>query len=388
MKHTDLFDAKHRGISGLLRSVVFTFGVLMFALLLPTDTAWGRGKPPPPPPPPTPNPDIVYMSLGSRSVRPNVEIRGETPSSEVDGFTDSSLVKAATNRDQSSIAWSPDGSRFAWLENGAIMIASPGKAPSVLYSTTAGDGKPVANGEGDALAWGPDCRGGSALAFKSYQPYGIYFIWIDSFGVAHVPEQLVVIKSNGGLQGMAFSPRGRHLAVAGWGDAFAYSGVNLVPMCGIDHTPTLLVAGTVLVGASGSMNVPSMDWSRWGERLAVSMTTSDDPNYPWRDLKIIDLNYTGTSTSETVSYSNIWIVNLDYMFGAASSEHSPQWGPSVENASCQRIAFSQSAGVSDGSDSNGRHLYLLDIYAGSLGGCAINDPFLLDSKNPRALDWK
>jgi hypothetical protein len=164
------------------------------------------------------------------------------------------------------------------------------------------------------------------------------------------------------------------------------SGINLVPMCGEDHTPFLLVGESDLVGDWGSMDVPSMDWSRHGERLAVSMVTSDDPNYPWRDLKIIDLSY--DSSSEAVAFLNIWTVDLDYVFGAASSEHSPQWGPSKQGDACQRIAFSQSAGVSDGSDSNGRNLYLLDINAGQLGGCAIDDPSLVTSKSPRALDWK
>jgi hypothetical protein len=327
------------------------------------------------------------MVLGGRSVNPSTEIRGETLSPDRLSSTDSSLVKAAFNRDHTSIAWAPDGSRFAWLQNGTIMAASPGKTPSVVYDPTAGSNRPIANGEGDALAWGPDCRGGSALAFKSYSPYGVFFIWIDGHGVVHDPETLVVIDT-GGLQGMAFSPSGRHLAVAGWGDPLAGPGINLVPMCGTDHTPSLLVGASDLIGGSGFMDVPSMDWSRHGDRLAVSMTTSDDRNYPWRDLKIIGLSYAWNGRNELVSSLGIWKVDLDFMFGSASSEHSPQWGPSGANDVCQRIAFSQSAGVSDGSDSNGRHMYLLDIAGNSLGGCEVNEPRLINSKYPRALDWK
>lgn len=341
----------------------------------------GPGKTPP-------APDIVYMVLGGRSVKPSTEIRGETLSIDGRGSTDSSLVKAAFNRDHTSIVWAPDGSRFAWLQDGAIMAASPGKTPSVLYDPTTDSNRPKADMEGDALAWAPDCRGGTALAFKSYQPHGVFFIWFDGDGTAHDPVPLVVMEEFGTVQGMAFSPGGRYLAVAGWGDAFESAGINLVPMCGDDHTPSLLIGASELVGDSGFMEVRSMDWSRHGERIALSITTSDDPDYPWRDLKIIDLSYSRTDTDELISYWRIWRVDLDLVFGSASSEHSPQWGPSDANDVCQRIAFSQSAGVSDGSDSNGRHMYLLDIGQGGLGGCDINEPLLIDSKYPRALDWK
>lgn len=384
MRQLAKLSVSTRDTGALRESGALTLVALVLAVVFSTNAAWGKGKPPPPAP--APSPDIVYMVLGGRSVNPNTEIRGETPSADGLSSTDSSLVKAALNRDHTSIAWAPDGNRFAWLQNGTIMVASPGKTPSVLYSTTVGDTKPRANGDGDALAWGWDCRGGSALAFKSYQPYGVFFIWIDGAGVVHDPEPLVVI-DNGGLQGMAFSPSGRHLAVAGEGSPLAGPGINLVPMCG-DHTPSLLVGASDLVGTSGFMEIPSIDWSRHGERLAVSMTTSDDRNYPWRDLKIIDLSYNLADTGESASFVGIWKVDLDFLFGSASSEHSPQWGPSNASEVCQRIAFSQSAAVSDGSDSSGRHMYLLDIAAGGLGGCDINEPLLINSKTPRALDWK
>jgi hypothetical protein len=33
-------------------------------------------------------------------------------------------------------------------------------------------------------------------------------------------------------------------------------------------------------------------------------------------------------------------------------------------------------------------MYLLDIAEGGLGGCEIDEPLLIASKYPRALDWK
>lgn len=82
------------------------------------------------------------------------------------------------------------------------------------------------------------------------------------------------------------------------------------------------------------------------------------------------------------------LVLLILVLGAASSEHSPQWGPSNLGDACQQIAFSQSAGASDGSTMNGRRLYLLDINASDGGNCDISTPLQIDSKEPRVLDWK
>ena len=366
------------------RTATSIVGTVLLLLLTPTDAVWGRGKPTASPPP---SPDIVYMMLGGRSVNPSTELRGLALSADGLSATDMSLVKGAFNRDPASIAWAPDGSRFAWLQNGSIMAASPGKAPTVLYDPAAGIDRPKADMGGDGLAWGPHCGGGTALVFKSYQPYGVFLIRMDDAGVPSEPEPLLVIQQSGIVQGMALSPKGRYLAVAGEGDAFPDSGVSLVPICG-DHTPTLLASASDLVGESGFMDIPSMDWSRQGERLVISMTTSGDPGYPWRDLKVLDLAYSWNGSDESIAFARVWRVDLDPVFGAASSEHSPQWGPGNANDPCQRIAFSQSAGVSDGSDSNGRRLFLLDIGEGGLGGCGINAPLELSSKSPRALDWK
>jgi len=85
---------------------------------------------------------------------------------------------------------------------------------------------------------------------------------------------------------------------------------------------------------------------------------------------------------ERVSGNNgVWTVNLDKEFSSESSEHSPKWGPSEAGDFGQRIAFSQSSQA-------GRRLYLLDANENGLGNCGINSPLLLNSKVPRALDWK
>ena len=106
-------------------------------------------------------------------------------------------------------------------------------------------------------------------------------------------------------------------------------------------------------------------------------------SFDWRDLKIVYLDYLNEGDVEQVlGHEGIVTINLDGQFTAASSEHSPQWGPSAADAECQRIAFSQSSDA-------GRRLYLLDIGPnGLLASCGIPAPQLLGAKWPRALDWR
>jgi hypothetical protein len=342
------------------------------------------GKPTKPPGPggsPPTTPDIVYMSKDNRSVTNNAEVRGGTLSANGLSSTDGSLLKSANGREYTSIAWAPDGSRFAWVENGAIMTAVPGKAPTVLYSTTPGDGKPTVAGDYDGLAWGLGCTGGTSLAFTSWQPYGIHFLPIDGSGV-HAPIPLVTFVDYGGAGQLAFSPSGQHLAFVGGGDTLPGDGIHLIPMCTFSRTPFLLVSSSDVSGTGRFASVMSVDWSRHGDRLALSVTTGPDPNYPWRDLKIVELKASSPGGSDAYSYAGIWTVDLDDLFTAESSEHSPQWGPTVPGEACQRIAFSQSSDIAP------RSLYLLDINDGYVGGCQINAPLKLAAKNPRALDWK
>lgn len=404
MKHSDLCDAKQRGISGLPRSVAFA--ALMFALLLPTDTAWGRGKPPPPPPP---NPDIVYMSNSSRGPTSSA-VRAVTLAGDGRSGADTQLVKAKTDRQYDSVAWSPDGTRFAWIEGAygqirSIMVGAPGQTPVAIYSAADGAGEDYVGSGPDALAWGPGCTPGtSVLVFRSFggtnnRPPGIVALDISA---NYVPGQPRRISDINGASGFALSPTGQHLV-------FRYFSSNervlILPMCPVNQ-PYITLVEKEAIGAAddpcdpsqppSSTNtcnpdwaIQSIDWSRHGDRLALSVTIGPDPNYPWRDLKIAYLNYSYAEGAEQVlGHNGVSTINLNLVFGVASSEHSPQWGPSNLGDACQRIAFSQSAGASDGSTMNGRRLYLLDINAGDGGNCNISTPLQIDSKEPRAIDWK
>jgi len=346
-------------------------------LVFTAQLAEARGKTPPSPPA---NPDMVYMSLGSTGTA--TEIRGATFSLDGRSVTDVSLFQASRNRDHTSVTWSPDGTRFAWIEGGTIRTASPGQKATVIYNPTNGINLPTVVAQPDSLAWGRGCDSTSSqLVFAGDKPWGVYSITITN-GIPGSPVELVDFTNNGAGWAFAFSPTGRHLAIVASG-VLSY-GIWLVPMCTADHTPYRVVAGADLGGSIGSFSPASMDWSRHGDRLALSVVTGPDRNYPWVDLKIVRLNYSNTGGELVYSNAGVWTVNLDGLFTAASSEHSPQWGPSEPGANCQRIAFSQS------SDS-GRNLYLLDIGSGPLDdSCDIkaSAPLAISARNPRALDWK
>lgn len=396
------------------RCASFTIGALLLVLVLPSDAAWGRGKPPPPTPPPAPSPDIVYTSYATNAPS-SPAIRGVTLASDGLSGTDAQLAKAKANRDSGSIVWSPDGTRYAWVEGAwqqtrSIMVAAPGQAPTLVYSAVYGSTDPYPSGGADVLDWGMSCAGTSVLVFSSNglppSPAGIWAIYDPELpGAGHIPQLLSNIQNASGL---ALSPTGQHLAFRYWS---TNERVLMLPMCSIVKTPVVLVEKAAIGAAddpcidpslprspTNSCNpdsaIVSIDWSRHGDRLALSVEVGPDPNYPWKDLKIAYLDYalseTGVETVAARATNPVFTVNLDNdpRFGAASSEHSPRWGPSESGAVCQRIAFSQSAGASDGSTTTGRNLYLLDVNANGIGGCQVDTPLLLSSKTPRALDWK
>jgi hypothetical protein len=349
----------------------------------------GGGKAPP-------SPDIAYLSDdGSTDALTQAAVRGIVLATG----TDVSLQKSKAGRAAGAIAWSPDGRRMAWIEVGlgmvgtpvSIVVAAPGSRPVTVYTAAPGDGNPRASTVTDSLAWVPDCTDTavSHLVFAGDPPAGVYALRMIDGQPVGTPSRLmatVVPPENVASifpHAFAVSPTGRHLAFAGSGSTDPAYGVWLLPLCTSDHTPFRLLSLRE-IGGTGWAPVMSMDWSRHGERLALSVVTGTDSNYPWRDLKIAALSYTFDAASgvEQVSGSSgIWTVDLSAEFGAASSEHSPQWGPSPGSGGCQRIAFSQSSDA-------GRAMYLLDIGDGSLGGCDINSPQPLNARWPRALDWK
>ena len=353
----------------------------------------GSGKTPP-------SPDIWYMSdNGSTDALSQVAMRGIVLATDGLSGADISLAKSKAGRQASAIAWSPDGTKAAWFEIGlgmvstpvSIMVGTPGGRGSAIYSSTP-DVTPHASRGSDGLAWGPDCNDPtqSILVFAAEAPIGFSRIYGIRFkaGKAQPPELLAEwpLSGNGWLStwAYAFSPQGQYLAFAGRGDDSTF-GVWLLSMCGTSRVQTKLLSSAQIGGYStGGVPVSSMDWSPSGERLALSVTTNPDSYYTWRDLKVVYLDYQFADRVEQVSgNSGALLVDLpDLVYPAASSEHSPQWGPSASGATCQRMAFSQSSDA-------GRALFLLDVGTdGKPDGCPIEQPLPLPSNAPRALDWK
>lgn len=354
----------------------------------------GGGKTPP-------NPDIWYMSdNGSTDALSQVAMRGTVLATDGLSGADISLAKSKAGRQANAIAWSPDGTKAAWFEMGlgmvstpvSIMVGTPGGRGGAIYSS-APDVTPHISVGSDGLAWGPDCGDPtqSILAFAAQAPIGLSRIYGVRFkaGKAQPPELLAEwpLKGDGSIStwGYAFSPRGQYLAFVGRGDDSTF-GVWLLSMCGTSRVQTELLSFSEIGGYStlGRPPVLSMDWSPNGDRLALSVTTSPDSYYTWRDLKVVYLDYQFADEVERVfGHSEAFLVYLPgLIYPAASSEHSPQWGPSAPGAICQRIAFSQSSDA-------GRALFLLDIGTdGKPLGCSIEEPLALPSNSPRALDWK
>lgn len=353
----------------------------------------GQGKTPP-------NPDIWYMSdNGSTDALSQVAMRGTVLATDGLSGADISLTKSKAGRQANAIAWSPDGTKAAWFEMGlgmvstpvSIMVGTPGGRGSAIYSSTP-DVTPYVSLDSDGLAWGPDCSDPtqSILAFAAQAPIGLSRIFGVRFkaGKAQPPELLAewTLSGDGWLStwAYAFSPQGQYLAFVGRGDDSTF-GVWLLSMCGTSRVQTKLLSSTEIGGYStGGTPVLSMDWSPNGDRLALSVTTSPDSYYTWRDLKVVYLDYQFAAGVERVfGHSEAFLVDLpDLTYPAASSEHSPQWGPSASGATCQRMAFSQSSDA-------GRALFLLDVGTGGKpAGCPITQPIALPSNSPRALDWK
>jgi hypothetical protein len=367
-------------------SIAIGLGIVALSSLFPFTQTIGKpgaGGPPTA----SASPDIVYLSASSQAAF-NVEVRGVTMNFSSGGAlssTDSSLLKSSNSRSLGGIAWSPDGKRFAWIENGSILTASPGGKPTILYPTQPGD--PKALGNSDALAWGADCSGAgdSVVTFLSELPsYSVQALTVKAGAVVR-REALLPLESTcdannvctaAGGAAFAFSPAGQLLAFAGFSSSMA-SGVWVVPLCEVGHYPSMILSHASL-GGTDWFPATSIDWSPDGKRLAFSVITGPDPDYPWRDLKIADLNYNNTFGTDTVSAGTVRSTSLGSSFGSASSEHSPQWDPSTTGTACERIAFSQS------SDS-GRAMYVADLKGGA--GCS-TELRLINARNPRALDWR
>jgi WD40 repeat protein len=343
-----------------------------------------------------PDPDIIYLSDdGSTQALTQGAVRGIDLAEDGLSGRDLSLLKSKAGRQNQAVAWSPDGKLAAWYEIGlgmvstpnSIMVAAPGAKPVAVYTSVPGDGQPQLTHGADALAWGPVCGGGtqSMLVFASHDPVGIYGIRFEGNQPGE-PELLMSRAVGTGFwvypSAFAFSPSGQYLAFAGSGGSTGAYGVWVLPVCAGTGTPDRLLTGAEIAGADLAP-VTSIDWSRHGDRLAMSVVTGTDPAYDWRDLKIAYLDYLNDGVTEQVlGHNGIVTINLDPQFTSASSEHSPQWGPAAAGDECQRIAFSQSSDA-------GRRLYLLDIGPdGLLESCDIALPRPIGAKWPRALDWR
>jgi hypothetical protein len=343
-----------------------------------------------------PAPDIVYMSDDDTTAAlSQAAIRGTVLAADGLGGSDVSLQKSKAGRNYFNIAISPDGRQMAWIQLGSgmastartIIVGAPGSKGSAVYTSTYGDGNPLLEYGFDSLAWGRDCGDptASVLVFSSFDPLGIFAIRFDGNGRS-APFPLLVFDTSQGVwftpDAYAFSPSGQHLAYGGMGSDGSY-GLWLLPMCAdYPAVPTKLRSYGLV---NGWPPIISSDWSRWGDRLALSVIVGPNPGFKWRDIEIIDLNYTSPADNngiENVSFAGSRILDLDDLFTAESSEHTPQWGPSAIGAVCQRIAFSQSSDIAP------RALYLLDVNDGSGNLCEINVPLKLAAQFPRALDWK
>lgn len=348
----------------------------------PPDAGGGGGKIPP-------NPDVVYLSDdNSTAALSQAAVRGI----ELARSRDFSLLKSKAGRDYQAVAWSPDGTLIAWIELGLgmvstphhLMVAPPGSRPRAVYTSEPGDGKPQLQRGTDVLAWGRvDCAATSGarslLVFTGGQPDGIYAIEFVDGSASGAPLQLMAwtaATTGWSLlpRAFAFSPHGQYLAFAGsYGDSSSHEyGAWALPLCGsFPAEPSMIIDGSV-IGGSEPGPIMSIDWSRAGERLALSVTTGTD--LPWRDLMVAGLNYAYEEGVEQLLPSDtVCRIDLDGDFGTASSEHSPQWGPGDV-----QVAFSQSSDL-------GRALFLLDV---DTTGCGFQSLTALPSRWPRALDWK
>lgn len=405
---------------------IIASGCALLMLAGGAELALGRGGKPPPPPPP--NPDIVYMSSGSYAPnKPAIRGVSLTITGNTINGADTQLLKALDGRNRGSIAWSPDGSRYAWIEgrdppSAKIMWAAPGQAPSVLYAPTDAN-DPYVWGGSDALAWGHACSGeGSVLVFARASKWdatreiytevpAIMGIDIDPASGSGSPpshDSPRLIEQEYSPSGFAFSPMGRYLVFRSrYGEN---ERVSLLSMCTSSTSSTPLLTWNDFSAAryphacSDDLQsscpcegdtakvcytyptpaVQSIDWSGDGRRLALSVTTGPDENYPWRDLRVAYLD--GNEEGQGFAKSRVDPINLDAIFGAASSEHSPQWGSGDSASDCERLAFSQSAGASDGSTMNGRRLYLHDLV--TTNTACLSGPREISARDPRAIDWK
>lgn len=347
-----------------------------------------------------PNPEIWYMSDNtSTDALTQAAMRGIDLASDAASGVDLSLAKSKAGRQASAVAWSPDGTKAAWFDMGlgmastpvSIMAGAPGSRATEIYSSTP-DLTPHIGVGSDGLAWGRDCSdpSQSILVFSAQAALGFNRIYGIRFqnGKAQPPELLAewALTGDGSLStwAYAFSPQGQYLAFVGRGIDSTF-GVWLMSMCESGRPQTRLLSyGEVGGYSSGGPPVLSMDWSPNGERLALSVTTNPDTYWTWKDLKVVYLDYQFAGGAEQVlGHSAVYPVDIpDLVYPAASSEHSPQWGPAASGSPCQRIAFSQSSEA-------GRALFLLDIGAqGKPAGCDIAQPLALPSNWPRALDWK
>jgi len=420
----------HRLPSIMQGAVRWLVGALVFCLSVAAPAgAAGNGGSKGGPAKAAPSPDIVYMSSSSYAPsKPAIRGVALTISNDAVTSTDTQLAKALEGRDRGSIAWSPDGLRYAWIQGQdmqtrKIMWAAPGKAAAVLYQPADTDDAYV-DGGSDGLAWGPACSGvGSTVVFAraakwdpnsqtDEEPTAIMGIDIESAvaGSSLPPNhsQPRPIREASNPTAFALSPTGNHLAFnTGYG---ANETVSIVPMCVESPSPATLLSRDDIGAARYEYTcsddpgsacpcggdsekvcldypypaVHSIDWSGDAGRLALSVTAGPDPDYPWRDLRVAYLEWNeGNDQYQKIRVEQI---ALDPFFGSASSEHSPQWGPGATDNDCARLAFSQSAGASDGSTMNGRRLYLYDLVTTSTA--CFDGPREVSARDPRAIDWK
>ena len=337
---------------------------------------------------PPPAADVAYMSpsyKGTFSTPDKASVRGMAIDAAGTATGDGELWKSAT-RTSASIAWDPTGTWLAWFQESSdrgtpsIAVGTPGSAPvtayvfvpAVLWTTTISD----------ALAWGRGCDGNPVLYFMGNKgPWlAAPTLWVlDPFATDPQPQELYA--TTRAVSGLAVSPLGSFVALGDYSAAFGGG-------AGILALPLTCVPGTALPVAAGPAQplfalrydedlgwATSMDWSRDGRRLAISMgrqvlITGGSLLYD-PELWVAELNYLADSGSEQVTFGFL-------RHFPSGSMLFPSWAPTTDPAACDRLAFTAAGSV---------HLMDLPRPGFASSDCAIPSPTNVGGKSI-ALDWK
>jgi hypothetical protein len=355
---------------------------------------------PPPKPPPAPiAADIAYVSISNSAPSGGwlaAAIRGTRLDSAGALLGDAEIWKTA-ERYASAITWTSDGQSLVWSQTidkrgtRAVMIGKPGEAPRAVltFASSASTGLRPSNLQ-DALVSGPGC-GSTPVLYLWAVTAPIYrpTLWVvDPFAASPQPRELhrgdeaPPDDVGGTLHGLAISPLGRQLVFGGYSSTIGGRAALALPLSCSSASALPEAAGPAqpLFLAQYDADkawIQSFDWSSDGHRLAVSMGrwVREPDGSLWQydpELWVAELNYSSNLGSEQVSLAAL-------THAAASVVSFPSWAPSVDTASCDRLAFSRNGG-----------LWLFDVPRQGFQStdCSIGAPSSVGGVSAAALDWK